>query len=258
MVVYKGDFLLTGEERFIINEMDSSKMKIFNIDRDVYVEGIGEVLVRMKVDIAKGIKIQLSSFKIDYSNIIFVEKEDLHEIVSIYKFNIEVNEKPAELLLNVILDINDFEEPKYSYLETLNILKDKVEYSLIDDLARYMQNLDLNYILNIIYGGFVIHAYNLMYPTSKNSNIFELTFIKNLEKIGFIIPKPNASVFQQVEVLVDLIESSKEVTPNDMAFVLINTLPSNPLSKPYKIKDLEILYMAIYNVIRNNKGIECL
>lgn len=258
MVIYKGDFLLSVEDRFVINEMDSSKMKIYNIDRDIYVEGLGEISVRMKVDISKGVRIEISGFKIDNSNIIYIKKEDIHEIISIYTFYIEVGEERAKFLLNVKLTENDFKNKSDYLIETINILKDKVEYNLTDDLARYIENLDLNYIINIIYGAFIIHNYSLTYPNSREVERLEFLFVNRLENIGFLVPKPNADTLRQVELIVDMIKVSKPVKPQSMAIVLINTLPSNPLSKPYRIDDVEVLYSSICEVIKVRKGIECL
>lgn len=258
MTIYKGDFLLSIEDRFCINEMDSSKMKIYNIDKDIYVEGLGEISVRVKVDISKGIRIQVSGFKISNSNVIFIGKEDIHEIISIYTFYIEVGKERAKLLLNVKLDENDFKDKSDYLIETLNILKDKVEYSLIDDLSLYIENLDVNYIINIIYGAFIIHNYSLTYPNSREVEKLEKLFVNRLENIGFLVPKPNSDMLQKVEMIVDMINSFKTVKPESMGFVLINTLPSNPLSKPYRIDNVEVLYNSIFEVIRTCKGIECL
>lgn len=259
MVIYKGDFLLSQDDRFDINEMNSSsKRKNFNIDRDVYIEGLGEVLVRIEVDVSKGVKIELNSLKIDNSNRIYIEKEDLYEIISVYKFRIIVNKKEAQLLLNVRLDKNDFIETNDCFLENLNILKYKVESNLKDDLVLYMENLDLNYILNIIYGAFVIHTYDIIYPNNKYTRVFKVIFTEKLEKIGVIIPKPNADILKKVELIVDLIENEQEIKPKDMYFALINTLPGDLLSAPYKISDSEVLCSSIYALISNNKGIDCL
>lgn len=259
MVVYKGDFLLSQDDRFDINEMNSSsKRKKFNIDKDIYIEGLGEVLVRIEVDISKGVRIELNSLNIDNANRIFIEKEDLYDIISVYKFRIIVDKKEAQLLLNVKLDESDFDEVNDCVLENLNILKYKVDCNLKEELGFYMEYLDLNYILNIIYGAFVIHAYDIIYPNNKYTRVFKVIFTEKLEKIGVIIPKPNADILKKVELIVDLIESEQDVTPKDMYFALINTLPGNLLSGPYKISNYEVLCSSIYVLIRNNKGIECL
>lgn len=262
MIIYNGDFILSETNKTIIKELSlcnsTSIAKVYNIDRDIYIEGLGEVSVKLEIDTLKGLNIKTYGLKIDRAEELNIRKRELEEIIAVYKIYIKVNGKEAALLINVKLDKDNFTNTTDYLLEELRILKYKTELSLTDDLLFYMENLDLNYIINIIYGAFIIHAYKLLYPHGSDTNMLEVVFVSKLEKIGFIIPKPNADTLRQVELIVDMINNLKIVKPESMAIVLINTLPSNPLSKSYRIDDVVVLYSSIYEVISVHTGIECL
>lgn len=257
MVIYKGDFILSNDDKFVMKQLSSSSRgKFYNIDRDIYIEGLGKVSVKMRIGNLKGISIKINGAKIEETEMIDDKKIKLYEIISVYRLLIKVNGKEATLFLNVKLDEDDFLDINDYFLEELRILNYKVELNMTGDLLFYIQNSDLNYIINLIYCGFIIHSYKLIYPNSATSSLFEMAFNDKLERIGFIIPEETPDILKKIKFLVNTIEDSEEITPQDMVFVLLNTLPENSLSKPCVIENKNVLYSSIFSVIKSNHGIE--
>lgn len=259
MFTYRGDFILSDDDKFVIKQLSgktSHKSSIYNMERIINVVGLGEVLVKIQVDSVKGVYLSVSGDKIEEAAKLNFKKKHLYEIISVYFIKITVNSKEAELLLNVKTNKDDFVDVTGYYLEKLRIINYKVESSLTDDLLLYIQNLDFNYILNIIYGAYIVHSHKLLYPTSGISDIYEMAFIKKLDKIGFIIPEENPDTLKKVELIVSDIEDFKDIVPQDMAFLLINTLPYTSKFNPCVINNVDDLYSAILAVIQYNGGIE--
>lgn len=259
MVIYKGDLVLSSDDRFVINRLCSSSKSMVNIRKKVNILGLGEISIKIALNDKKRIYLLIKGDNID--NPIKSEllgQSSLYDIVSAYKFDIYSKGEEHRLLLNIKFDKFDFIRTNDYYLKVLEILKYKIDNESGDDLILYMEYLDFNYMLNIIYGAFIIHTYNIIHNYDVILNNLSLMFIEKLANVGINIPKVDNDISKKIEIIFNKINNLEKLKPEDMIFGLINTMPNSVLAKDYKIKSSGVFFTSIHSLIKENKKIECL
>lgn len=255
MTIYKGDFTLSEGDRKFISVLSP---KVYKMDRLIEVKGLGPITVNIKINRNQSVEINIKGLNIDIPKKIISKKRTLSDIISVYKISIECKDKDkdGELLLNVKIDENDFKNKKLYFLENLKLLKSKINNDVSEELLNHIEYFDFNYILNIIYGGFIIHEYKLNYSVNPNYNKLKNMFVEKLERVGFIIPNKNPDMLKKLELIVGLMDNSKTISPEDMVYLLINSMPKNNLETTYIIRNEKNLYEGIYGLLTTYPDID--
>lgn len=228
MSIYKLDYALPMEAAF---ETIMKNPKIMNFKKSFKLnDEIGEITILVNFLGANKMTITLITPKV------VKEIERTYKDLQKGKNIIRISFSEEDLvLLNLNFRREDDDEHKYfDYKDIIYDLENDIQLGKRKQLLDYMEYLDFNYLLNVIYGGYILiylnynnqhNTYDDIVELERDYNKIREMFISKLNSLGIEIPKINKSDVEKITSIIYKINYIPTITPEDCVFLFMVSIP---------------------------------